>query len=284
MFEYYNNLNRFNEQYLDIYNFLLKIADDGYNEHFHWGRFEWMMGHTMLDENMLDKIAIFRNKDNNIEGLVTYDTKYKDRTYILHSISDKRLLKNMVEYVLYSEGNNATIKVNSKDTSLCEILQEYNFSKKCKEESIIQINLNRDLSYKIPDSFFISSPDFINDNWKYQLVLHKGFKHEGIPSLWEERYFKSTPNSNKSLKVFALNEEEYCTHCGVWYTHGKTAYIEPVVTIPQHRKKGLGKAVIYEAINRAKALGAERAIVLSEQEFYFRIGFEKSSEFFSWTK
>ena len=35
--------------------------------------------------------------------------------------------------------------------------------------------------------------------------------------------------------------------------------------------QGLAKAVIYEACARAKALGAKRAIVVSEQEFYFEL-------------
>lgn len=45
---------------------------------------------------------------------------------------------------------------------------------------------------------------------------------------------------------------------------------------------GLGRAVIYEAISRAKRLGAKRAVVLSQQEFYHRIGLEYSSEFCTW--
>jgi len=33
-------LERFNEQYQSIYQFLLKAGTLDYNEHFHWGRFE----------------------------------------------------------------------------------------------------------------------------------------------------------------------------------------------------------------------------------------------------
>ena len=77
--------------------------------------------------------------------------------------------------------------------------------------------------------------------------------------------------------MFAINSGEYCAHCGIWYTQGDTAYIESVVTIPQCRKIGLAKAVVYEALARVKELGAKRAIVLSNQEFYYKIGFEKSS-------
>lgn len=69
------------------------------------------------------------------------------------------------------------------------------------------------------------------------------------------KYFE-TPEYRK---VFAVKDGEYAAHCGVWYTGGDTAYIEPVVTVPEHRRKGLGRAVVYEAVGRAKKQGAKRA-------------------------
>ena len=70
----------------------------------------------------------------------------------------------------------------------------------------------------------------------------------------------------------------------MWYNNGDTAYIEPVVTVPEYRGKGLGKAVVYEAISRAKERGAKRATVLSDQDFYLHIGLRKSSEVAAWIK
>lgn len=282
--EQYKDCNRFNEQYMEIYQFLLKVADAGYNEHFHWGRFEWMMIHTLLDEDKLTSIAVFRDKTGEMVGLVTYDTSYNDRAYLLHSISDKELLRDMVNFVVENEDTTPVVKANSNDIQLCEVLKEQGFVRKNKEESVLQIDLNKDLHYQIPKDYCISSSNFEVDNWKYQLVIHKGFNNDGIPKMWESKFFESTPNYNKILKVFAVNEEEYCAHCGVWYTQGNTAYIEPVVTIPNCRKLGLAKAVVYEALARAKTLGAKRAIVLSGQEFYFKIGFNISSDFYAWIK
>lgn len=280
--EKYNGCKRFNEQYSEIYQFLLKAADRGYNEHFHWGRFEWMMEHTYLEEDKLTTIGIFRNELSEIVGLATFDTVYNDRSYIIHSISDKALLRQMVSYVI-RDNEKTVVKANSKDTELCEVLWEYQFRKEHKEENVLQIELKDNLHYNVPEGYIISGEDFQLDNWKYQMVIHKGFDHEDIPEMWDSSFFELKPNANGSLKVFAMNEEEYCAHCGVWYTQGDTAYIEPVVTIPQCRNLGLAKAVVYEAVTRAKGLGAKRAIVLSGQEFYFKIGFDISSDFWVWT-
>ena len=49
--ERYKNCERFNEQYQSIYQFLLEAEKQEYNEHFHWGRFEWMHAHSYLDED-----------------------------------------------------------------------------------------------------------------------------------------------------------------------------------------------------------------------------------------
>ena len=52
--EKYKNYTRYNEQYNEIYQFLLEFCDNGVNEHFHWARFEWMIGHPMLEVNNLN--------------------------------------------------------------------------------------------------------------------------------------------------------------------------------------------------------------------------------------
>lgn len=86
------------------------------------------------------------------------------------------------------------------------------------------------------------------------------------------------------FRVSRPNRKPYREKTYLWYSIGDTAYVEPVATVPEHRRQGLAKAVIYEACARAKALGAKRAIVVSEQEFYFRIGFTLSSEVYAWTR
>lgn len=278
--ETYKNNMRFNEQYEEIHRFLLKTADKGYNEHFHWARFEWMMDHSLLDECKLTTITLFRNDANEIVGMTTYDTVYDDRTYLLHSNEDIDLLKMMVEYVIKNDAK-SYIKINSTDIVLKRILEEYSFVPTINE-SVLEFNLKKSIEYSLPSGYMISPIGFNIDNWHYQLVIHKGFDHEGIPEKWDDELFNPSPYSNDTLKVFAMNHEEYCAHCGIWYTHGETAYIEPVVTIPQYRKIGLAKAVVYEALARVKDLGAKRAIVLSDQEFYYKIGFEKSSSLCSW--
>lgn len=283
--ENYKDHIRFDKQYDEIRKFLQSIADSGYNEHFHWGRFDWMMAHSYLDVEMLPKNALFRNENGELVGTVMYDTSFHDRWYILHSISDETLLGQMIEYVTKADVGTATIKANLNDAMLCKLLEHAGFEKQ-HLESVLQIDLSRHLSFQLPQGFYLNAPDSEIDNRQWQLVLYHGFDHEGIPQEQSEEVAKAAKHLEISeyIKTFAMKDGEYVAHCGVWYDGENTAYIEPVVTVPEHRGKGLGKAVVYEAINRAKEQGAKRAIVLSDQEFYIHLGMTKSSEVSIWVK
>lgn len=271
-------------QYQDIYRFLLEAGKLDYNEHFHWGRFEWMQAHSFLDEDKLTRIVLFRDENGAVVGLITYDTSYDDRVYLIHKSSEKPLLERMIETVLESEGLGAVMKVNAKDAVLCRMLREKGFEKKHKCGSVLSLDLSNSLEYDMPDAYTMSPRGFAADPWQYQLVIHRGFENDGIPEKWEDAFLKRIPHGNEDLKTFAIAHNEYCAHCGLWYTTGDTAYVEPVATVPEHRKQGLAKAAVYEACTRAKALGAKHAIVLSDQEFYYRIGFTLSSVAHAWGK
>ena len=243
-----------------------------------------MQAHSFLDEDKLTRIVLFRDENGVVVGLITYDTSYDDRVYLIHKSSEKPLLERMIETVLESEDLGAVMKVNAKDAVLCRMLREKGFEKKHKCGSVLSLDLSNSLEYDMPDAYTMRPRGFAADPWQYQLVIHRGFENDGIPEKWEDAFLKRIPHGNEDLKTFAIAHNEYCAHCGLWYTTGDTAYVEPVATVPEHRKQGLAKAAVYEACTRAKALGAKRAIVLSDQEFYYRIGFTLSSEAYAWGK
>ena len=71
---------------------------------------------------------------------------------------------------------------------------------------------------------------------------------------------------------------EKVAYCCLWYSDQTDyAYVEPVYTIPACRKKGIARTVVFEALKRAKELGARTAYVISDQDFYAKLGFKKKS-------
>ena len=62
-------------------------------------------------------------------------------------------------------------------------------------------------------------------------------------------------------------DRKIASFCTIWYDDvTRTAYFEPVGTVPEHQRRGLGKAVMLEGLRRLKRLGADLAFVGSYSE------------------
>lgn len=60
-------------------------------------------------------------------------------------------------------------------------------------------------------------------------------------------------------------------------------YVEPVCTIPEYRNKGIARMILMEALKRAYSLGAKKAYVISDSDFYKSLGFKQHSHYtFYW--
>ncbi len=50
--------------------------------------------------------------------------------------------------------------------------------------------------------------------------------------------------------------------CTIWFDDvSRTAYFEPVATVPAHQRRGLGKAVMSEGLHRLQRMGCKVAFV-----------------------
>ncbi len=50
--------------------------------------------------------------------------------------------------------------------------------------------------------------------------------------------------------------------CTIWFDDvTRSAYFEPVATVPAHQRRGLGKALMTEGLRRLQRMGATRAFV-----------------------
>ncbi|MBN1259285.1 MAG: GNAT family N-acetyltransferase, partial [Anaerolineae bacterium] len=62
--------------------------------------------------------------------------------------------------------------------------------------------------------------------------------------------------------VAAAPTGELAAFCTLWYDDvTRTGYFEPVGTVPEHQRKGLGKAIMYEAMRRLQGMGGVVATV-----------------------
>lgn len=211
LIENYKDNIRFNNQYSEIRNFLRLAADNGYNEHFHWGRFDWMMSHSYLDVEMLSKTALFRDESDSLVGVVLYDTSFDDRWYIIHSSSDENLMRQMIEYAVKTDGNATTIKANLDDLALCRLLEKTGFEMQYSE-SVLEIDLLKDLSYQLPQGFYLNTPTSKIDKFQWQLVIYHGFDHKGFPE--EPRNISKFQNISKFLRL-RMGNMSPIAECGI---------------------------------------------------------------------
>lgn len=110
-------------------------------------------------------------------------------------------------------------------------------------------------------------------------VLWRGFEHDGPPppeGVEERRSMHAAPGFRPDLTlVTVLPDGSYSAFCGVWLVEQhRLAYVEPVATVPEHRRMGHARAVVLEALRRAGQQGATVAWVGAVLPLYLALGFE----------
>ena len=272
-------------EFYDVIEFMKRYAAKGYNKNWHWGRWEWLLGHVGLDESTLPSIGLFMDGDE-IAGIATHDMSAQ--AYIIASPKYAEIKPDMVDYAFaeLSHEGVSSIFVDENDKGLVSAVKEKGYSLTTKDEYVLELDCAENLSYSLDSKFTLTDYCTDKDIDKYITVIHKGFGDEGEPDKLAEADIPEKPHYSPNLAVFIVAPNgEYAAHCGTWYNSDtETCYVEPVVTIPEFRKQGLGKAVVYESINRCVKMGAKKAIVISNQQFYYSIGFKKYSVCRLWEK
>ncbi len=129
----------------------------------------------------------------------------------------------------------------------------------------------------LPSGYTVISLDDENDCKKINECLWKGFDHGDEPDgdLDGIMLMQSGPNFRKDLTTaIKAPNDDYACYAGMWFDEtNKYAYLEPLATVPVHRRKGLATVALAEVIKKTKALGA-RYCFGGVPEFYTALGFE----------
>lgn len=77
------------------------------------------------------------------------------------------------------------------------------------------------------------------------------------------RNIQNAPLYRRDLDIVGIAPDgSVASFCTIWFDDvTRTAYFEPVATVPVHQRRGLGKAVICEGLRRLKRMGAVMAFV-----------------------
>ncbi|MDE7430030.1 MAG: GNAT family N-acetyltransferase [Lachnospiraceae bacterium] len=154
----------------------------------------------------------------------------------------------------------------------------------------MQFDFEDVLDYPLPEGFHFVNPEEY-DIEKIGKCCWKGFDHEPNEGAWDHQYEQSNylhalaPHVTPKLAVIIADEkEEYAYYAGMWWTpQNKLAYMEPLCTIPEYRRKGLAAAALSELYRRMKALGATH-MTGGDNEFYKAIGYKPAEKWTWWEK
>jgi ribosomal protein S18 acetylase RimI-like enzyme len=91
--------------------------------------------------------------------------------------------------------------------------------------------------------------------------IHYARKNRDDPSWYLG--IQSAPLYRRDLDIVAVAcDGSIAAFCTAWFDDvSRTGFLEPVATVPAHRKRGLGKAVILEALHRLQQMGCKVAFV-----------------------
>jgi predicted N-acetyltransferase YhbS len=178
--------------------------------------------------------------------------------------------------------NKIAIWINDFDIEFEFIAQARGYRKiaEAKESwSILEIR-NPGPGIRAPSGFALQSLADENNLNKLDRLIHRGFNHPGEPpdeGVLGKQRMQSAPAFRKDLNIVTVSEDgTYCSYCGVWLElANQIAYVEPVCTAPDFRRRGLGTAAVLEGIRRCGLEGAGIAMVGSDQPFYLAMGFKK---------
>lgn len=104
------------------------------------------------------------------------------------------------------------------------------------------------------------------------------------------RNIQRAPLYRRDLDIVAIAPDgAVASFCTAWFDDAtRTAVFEPVGTVPAHQRRGLGKAVLCEALHRLKRLGALMAYVHSYEPpahaLYASVGFMEYDLVEPWVK
>lgn len=265
--------------------------------------FEYAVTSTWLEKRHLYLNRIWFD-GNKAVGFVFYEDPCTDIYFSLRR-GYEELADEMIEYVgKYMPGNEAekTLMLKPEQKALIEAAGKRGYRQNFVNEEYVIDFETAALNDSLPEGFHFVEPEHA-DPVKLALCTWKGFDHEdkgpfenweaedpGTPWNPQKAYLgiisdvmAPPPHATYGYNVIIANEqEEYVCFSGMWWVpENKLAYMEPLCTIPEYRRRGLAAAALSEHYRRMKGLGAV-CMTGGGNDFYRRIGYNRKSLTYGW--
>lgn len=246
-------------------------------------------------EQWLSRIGIWERENGEIAAVACDDG---DAYFLLDTWEPgDALMHEMFEYaeshLLFSEpGRRITrnaLAITAGMKGMKHIAASRGYVREPQADIMLSMELDRHYDVILAPGFVIKDGNEVNDQ-KKALGHIRAFDYEGtdeaVDTMIHFGNIRNAPDYRAELDLFVMNPSgEVVSFCGLWHDEiNHIAILEPVGTHKDYRRKGLGKAVIYEGLNRLRSLGVREVYVGSDQPFYRSIGMQKEHLLHRWVR
>jgi GNAT superfamily N-acetyltransferase len=250
--------------------------------------------HPCLDEASLPRVDIWEARGE-IVAVVHHELRLGD-AYVEVAPGWAALKPEMLDYAIGhlagtdSNGPYVAVFIDDRDRDFQQTAAARGFSRTdrgAEATSVLALDASPPRS-EVPSGFRVSDVQHDDDLMKLHRLLYRGFNQPGETDpadLLGRRRQQAAPNYRKDLNVVVVAPSgDFVSLCGMWFEPvNRFAYVEPVCTDPDYRRRGLGRAAVLEALGRCARLGATVAYS-STLEFYLSMGFREAYVQHRWVK
>lgn len=244
---------------------------------------EYALCCSWMDTSLTHRFSLWE-EDGRIVALVFYENPASDVYFSLRP-GYERLVGEMMDYaeadMPKTDGAQRFVLFGGQK-ALVEAAECRGYTRTGGYNELVY-DFSKPLEYPLPQGFSFVPPDKL-DYAKISECCYRGFNNEQTDGPWDGDYedvvrISLAPNSTLPLCAVVQNERgEYVCVAGMWWTpENNLAYMEPLCTVPEYRRRGLAAAALSELYRRMKPLGATH-MTGGDDPFYAKIGFEPCIE------
>jgi len=265
-----------------------KYYENGSMTQPHW---EYIHTHPFFNYKLTHRFGIWE-EDGQIVAVAVYEMN-PGECYLNTKPGYKHLIPQMIEYaekeLSKSEQGIRTLEFWALDheKEFIEALINKGYEKVWEDLINIYPYTKGFAETILPEGYSMISLEDENDIQKIHTALWKGFDHDDNPDddLDCRLHMQSAPHFRKDLTIIIKSPDNcYACFCGMWLDgFNDFAYLEPLATVPEYRKKGLARAALMESMRRTSTFGASYCIG-GANSFYTKIGFTTICKDAKWKK
>lgn len=256
------------------------VANDRWERSWHVARLDYTRWHVCPNCTgiPLNELVFLWEIEGRIVALVIADGERGEAHFCIHPESRARELElEMIELAeervaeVQSDGSKRLQIYATRGDTQRECLLEENGYNRGEGEHQWRRSLEGGLpGAQVPDGYALRSVgeglELLERCYASGLGFHKGDIKVAVENRDDPAWYKSiqsAPLYRRDLDVVAVADDgSVAAFCTIWYDDvTRSGYIEPVATVPAHQRRGLGKAVMNEALRRLQLMGGTVASV-----------------------